>query len=63
MPAVKTLYKVVNNAARLLGTRRLEAWSYAGWLRRWMREDPVMGYWKFAAEYLGTGEIPTGADA
>ena len=60
---MKTLYEVVNKAARLLRARRLEAWSYARWLRRWMREDPVMGYWKFAAEYLGTGEIPTEADA
>ena len=60
---MKTLYRVVNKAARLPRTRRLETWSYARWLRRWMREDPVMGYWKFAAEYLGTGEIPTEADA
>ena len=60
---MRTLYKAVNRAARLLRMRRLETWSYARWLRRWMREDPVMGYWKFAAEYLGTGEIPTEADA
>ena len=60
---MKTLYRVVNKAARLLRTRRLETWSYARWLRRWMREDPVMGYWKFADEYLGTGEIQTEVDA
>ena len=60
---MKTLYRVVNKAARPLRTRRLEAWPYERWLRRRMREDPAMGYWKFAAEYLGTGEIPTGADA
>ena len=60
---MKMLYKVVNKAARLLRMRRLETWSYMRWLCWWMREDPVMGYWKFAAEYLGTGEIPTEADA
>lgn len=60
---MKTLYRVVNKAARLLRTRRLETWPYARWLRRRMREDPVMGYWKFAAEYLGTGEIQAEADA
>lgn len=59
---MKTLYKAVNKAARLLRMRRLEAWSYARWLRWWMREDPIMGYWKFATEYLGTGEIPTEAN-
>ena len=60
---MKILYKVVNKAARLLRMRRLETWSYMRWLRWWMHEDPVMGYWKFAAEYLGTGEIQAEADA
>ena len=60
---MKTLYRVVNKAARPLRTRRLETRPYERWLRRRMREDPVMGYWKFAAEYLGTGEIPAEADA
>ena len=60
---MKTLFKAVNRAARLLRMRRLEAWSYMRWLRWWMREDSVMGYWKFAAEYLGTGEIPTEVNA
>ena len=60
---MKMLYKVVIKAARLLRMRRLETWSYMRWLRWWMHEDPVMGYWKFAAEYLGTGEIQAEADA
>lgn len=56
---MKILYKIVNRTAHAFGMRRLEQWSYLGWFRWWMREDPVMGYWRFAAEYLGEGEIST----
>lgn len=54
---MKTLYKAVNRAAHLLGAGRLAAWSYARWLRWWMKKDPELGYWRFAEEYLGAGEI------
>lgn len=59
----KILYRTANTVARRAGWKTLEQWSYLGWLRWWMRKDPIMGYWKFSAEYLGTGEIPTEADA
>ena len=55
---MKTFYKTVNRIARALRLRRLELWSYLKWFGWWMRKDPVMGYWRFFAEYLGTGEIP-----
>jgi len=60
---VKTLYKAANRIACALRLRRLESWSYMKWFRWWMRKDPAMGYWRFSAEYLGTGEIPAGAGA
>ena len=53
---MKTLYKIAYYAALRAGAKRLEAWAYMRWLRWWMRKDPVMGYWRFSAEYLGTGE-------
>lgn len=53
---MKTLYKAANRIAGALGMRRLESWSYMRWLRWWMRRDPVMGYWRFASEYLGKGD-------
>lgn len=53
---MKTFYRAVNRIAGALRLRGLESWSYLKWLRWWMQKDPVMGYWRFSAEYLGTGE-------
>lgn len=60
---MKTFYKIVNKIARTLRLHKLESWSYLRWFRWWMRKDLVMGYWRFVAEYLSEGEIPTEVDA
>lgn len=56
---MKTFYKIVNKIARTLRLHKLESWSYTKWFGWWMRKDHVMGYWRFAAEYIGEGEIST----
>jgi hypothetical protein len=49
----RIFYKIVTRAADALGFRRLSSWAYGGWFRSWMDEDPIMGYWRFAEDYLG----------
>lgn len=49
----RIFYKIVTRAADTFGFRRLSSWAYRGWLRSWMDEDPIVGYWRFAEDYLG----------
>lgn len=49
----RIFYKAINRIANALGIRRLASWAYCGWFRSWMEKDPVMGYWKFADDYIG----------
>lgn len=60
---MNVLYKTVHRFARMFGMRRLEQWTYTRWMRWWLDRDPILGYWRFAAEYLGKDEIPREIDA
>ena len=49
----RIFYKIVTKSAEELGFRRLASWAYRGWFRSWIDEDSIMGYWRFAEDYLG----------